>query len=81
VIDIAALTMGWPEREQEGLVAAYRGKLAAPPPAAELERDVDFARLYLAVRWLGWSQDWSPPPEHAQDFRAEVHRLLERLAL
>jgi hypothetical protein len=80
-IDVAALTMGWAEHEQQVLLTAYSGALSAPPPADELQRDVDFARLYLAVQWLGWSQDWSPPPEHAQEFAAEARRLVGRLAL
>jgi aminoglycoside phosphotransferase (APT) family kinase protein len=81
VIDVAAITMGWGEPERAALTEAYRTALADPPAAAELERALDCARLHLAVQWLGWSPEWSPPPEHAQDFRTQVRRAQERLGL
>jgi hypothetical protein len=28
--------------------------------------------LQLAVQWLGWSGQWSPPLEHRQDWFAEA---------
>jgi len=31
------------------------------------------------VRWLGWSPQWSPPPEHAQDWLHEALSLAEKL--
>src|SRR5205085_2225507 len=70
VLDVAALTMGWGEHERETLVEAYRTALALPPAAAELLEDLDRASLQLAIQWLGWSDEWSPPPEHTHDFRA-----------
>ena len=32
-----------------------------------LPQDLDCCRLHLAVRMLGWSDDWKPPAEHAHD--------------
>ena len=81
VVDVAAITMGWPPTEQHLLVDAYREELSPRPPQRELEQDVDLARLHLAVQWLGWSKDWSPPPEHAADFAAQARRLAARLEL
>jgi hypothetical protein len=42
---------------------------------------VSFARLHLAVQWLGWSPDWTPPAEHAHDWYAEAVATAETLAL
>jgi hypothetical protein len=81
VIDLAALTMGWPDDEQRELVSEYYHALEALPAEDEFARDLDFARLHLAVQWLGWSRNWSPPPEHTQDFRAQIAYLTERLEL
>jgi hypothetical protein len=81
VIDVAALTMGWGDAERRALTEAYRTELTDPRAAPEFERDLDCARLHLAVQWLGWSPEWSPPPEHAQDFRAEVRETAARLGL
>jgi len=81
VIDVAAITMGWPDRERVLLAETYRSELTSPPPPAEFERDLDCARLHVAVQWLGWSHDWSPPPEHSRDFRSEARFLAERLGL
>jgi hypothetical protein len=72
LLDLAALTSGWPEDEQAAIAAAY-GDVSG--------EDLDCCRLHLAVRWLGWSEDWKPPPEHARDWRAEALALAERLPL
>lgn len=46
-----------------------------------LVADLDRCRLHLALRSLGWSPAWSPPPEHARDWLAEALELAERLDL
>lgn len=81
VIDVAAITMGWADEERLLLAETYRSELAEPPSPEEFERDLDCARLHLALQWLGWSPGWSPPPEHSQDFRLEARLLAERLGL
>ncbi len=81
VLDVAALTMGWSEPEASELVEAYRAGLTDPVDAEQLATDVAYARLQLAIQWLGWSPDWAPPPEHAVDWRAELPRLRERAGL
>jgi len=40
---------------------------------------LDCARLHLALRWLGWSRDWTPPREHARDWWAEAKGAAERI--
>jgi hypothetical protein len=79
VIDVAALTMGWANDTRTLLAEAYRSALAVPPQREEFLADLDRASLHLAVQWLGWSKEWSPPPEHARDFRADVERLTQRV--
>lgn len=86
LIDLAALTAGnWTDQDRTSLALAYHAALdlagdRAPRPADFLTA-LDHCRLHLAVQWLGWSPDWSPPPEHAHDWLAEALRLAERLAL
>lgn len=75
VIDLAALITGWTDAAAQEMVDAYRTELAHPPDPAEFALDLTCARLHLAVRWLGWARDFSPPPEHARDWAADVDRL------
>jgi hypothetical protein len=77
VLDVAALTMGWGDEERAALVDAYLAEAQDPPD----REDVDRAALHLALQWLGWSGDWTPPPEHARDWQAELPRLIERAGL
>jgi hypothetical protein len=67
--DLAALTAGRLSDEQRrGLAKAY---LDALPGGADEEQSLqllDCCRLQAAVQWLGWSPDWRPPAEHAQDW-------------
>jgi hypothetical protein len=72
LVDLAALTTGWPEEDQEAIAAAY-GEVSS--------QALDCCRLYLAVRWLGWSKDWTPPAEHTTDWRREARLVAERLAV
>ena len=79
VCDLAALTTGkWSDEAVRRLAAAYDG--AAEPPETLLDA-LDVARLHLAIQWLGWSADWSPPPDHAQDWLGELGRLADKLEL
>lgn len=70
LLDVAALATGWPQEEQDAIVAAY-GDVSSEA--------LDCCRLHLAVRWLGWSDDWTPPAEHAKDWRLEALELAEQL--
>ena len=33
---------------------------------------VTSASLLVALQWLGWSDDWTPPPEHRHDWLSEA---------
>jgi Ser/Thr protein kinase RdoA (MazF antagonist) len=86
VIDLAALTAGdWPEDKRRKMVAAYREACEPvknwPPSLAELMEAVSWCQLHLAVQWLGWAAEWSPPEPQAQDWLREALRLAERLGL
>ena len=86
VIDLAALTSGnWSLDQKRILVEAYHAALNAepdgPPSIEELLEIVDYCQIHLAVQWLGWASDWSPPQSHAQDWLAEAVGLGERLGV
>jgi thiamine kinase-like enzyme len=86
LIDLAALTTGkWTEAEKEALALTYHAALARdgnrPPVPDAFLTAMDYCHLHLAVQWLGWSPEWSPPPEHAQDWLNEAMRLAEKLRL
>jgi hypothetical protein len=40
---------------------------------------LDWCRLHIAVQWLGWSPEWSPPPEHAWNWWEEALHLAEKM--
>lgn len=90
LIDLAALTAGWAESTQRALARAYlaaagngNGNGAAARRPVRLPRDfmadLDCCRLHLAVRMLGWSDDWEPPRDHAHNWLAEAERISRRL--
>jgi aminoglycoside phosphotransferase (APT) family kinase protein len=72
-VDLAALVTGWTGEERADILAAYHpgvddGALAA-------------CRLHLALQWLGWSSDWTPPQAQAYDWLGEARDAAERLGL
>ena len=84
LLDLAALSSGrWTVAERERLALAYHGALAPAdrPSPAELVDALRYFRLFVAVQWLGWSRDWSPPAEHAHDWLGDVIGLVEELEL
>jgi hypothetical protein len=89
LVDLAALVSGsWREEEKLELAMAYYEATTAqsvmpgwPASAEAFLAALDCCRLHLAIQWLGWSNDWSPPAEHAQDWLAEALWLAERLEL
>jgi aminoglycoside phosphotransferase (APT) family kinase protein len=86
LLDLAALTAGsWTEEQKRVLALAYRDALTPakgwPPDVDTFLAALDCCSLHLAVQWLGWSPEWSPPPEHAQNWLAEALRRSEKLGL
>ena len=80
LVDLAAMTAGsWSEDDRAAIVAAYRQE-DPPADAASFDRGLALCRLHLAVQWLGWSPDWTPPAEHAHDWLGEAAALSEELA-
>jgi thiamine kinase-like enzyme len=77
--DLAALVGGWPAAEREAFASAYA---SAPGVAPFTSRDLDFARLQVAIQWLGWAPpSWEPPEEQRHDWLAEALELAEGLEL
>jgi aminoglycoside phosphotransferase (APT) family kinase protein len=86
LMDLAALTAGgWTEAQKNELALAYYAQWAAQgaeaPQADAFLNALDHCRLHLAVQWLGWARDWSPPAEHRQDWLGEALRLADKLGL
>ncbi len=86
LIDLAALTSGtWSEEERRTLAMAYYDALPATlewlPSPEVFWSALDYCRLHLAVQWVGWSQEWSPPPEHAHDWLGEALGLAEKVGV
>jgi aminoglycoside phosphotransferase (APT) family kinase protein len=77
--DLAALVSGWPDADRQALAAAY----AAEPGVPEFSgRDFDFARLQVAIQWLGWAPpEWKPPEGQRYDWLGEATALAEGLGL
>lgn len=82
LVDLAALISGsWSETQKLELAAAYQDALPESTRQAwpDFQTTLDCCRLHLAVQWLGWSAQWSPPPERAHDWLAEALMLMQRL--
>lgn len=86
LIDLAALTTGrWTEDQRMALAMAYYAGLAPngswPPPLDVFVSAFQCCHLHVAMQWLGWAPEWSPPPEHAQDWLQDALILAEKLGL
>ncbi len=77
--DLAALVSGWPEADRESIAAAYAAVPGVPPFD---RRDLDLARLQVAIQWLGWAPpEWEPPEGQRHDWLGEAVALAEELEL
>jgi hypothetical protein len=83
LIDLAALVAGWDAADREHLVRAYHSTATElgtdVSSLPEMAADLDRCRLHLALQWLGWSDDWQAPPEHAHDWIDEALELARGL--
>jgi aminoglycoside phosphotransferase (APT) family kinase protein len=80
LLDLAALVAGnWTEDRRTQLASAYYDALnPAMRPYANFEefsRALRCCRLFMAIKWLGWSSDWQAPDEHRCDWLAEAMHL------
>jgi thiamine kinase-like enzyme len=75
--DLAALVSGdWAAEDRAAIASAY-----ASAAEASLE-SLDFARLQLAIQWLGWAPAaWTPPEGQRHDWLAEAIALSDSLGL
>jgi Ser/Thr protein kinase RdoA (MazF antagonist) len=81
IVDLAALTAGgWDDDARDAIAAAYREASTDASSDDEFAAGLEACRLHVAFQWLGWSQDWSAPQEHRQDWLAEARRAAARLA-
>jgi aminoglycoside phosphotransferase (APT) family kinase protein len=79
VLDLAALSSGsWGPKERLELACAYADELGTGALGREL---LEAARLQVALQWLGWSPDWTPPAEHAHDWLGEALDAAEGLGI
>jgi Ser/Thr protein kinase RdoA (MazF antagonist) len=78
LMDLAALLSGgWAQAERDRLTAAYASSAGV---AAFERRQLDMARLALAIQWLGWAPSaWAPPRAHRHNWLADAITLAERL--
>jgi len=81
LVDLAALTAGWSEPERERIAFAYSEALPDPGSEDAFLEALECCRLHIALQWLGWAKEWSPPAEHAQDWLAEALRAAERIGI
>jgi hypothetical protein len=82
LLDLAALTSGaWTAKQRREIAAAYWRRAESTMSLDELLAELDVCRLYVALQWLGWSRDWTPPPEHAHDWLSDVRVLVEEVGL
>lgn len=77
--DLAALVSGWPDEDRAAIAAAYAAEPGVP---AFSPRDLDLARLQVAIQWLGWAPpEWEPPKGKRHDWPAEAVGLAQELGL
>jgi len=77
-LDLAALVCGWPAADREAMRRAYVRGRGRELPA----RDLDLARLQVAIQWLGWAPpEWEPPPDQRRDWVGEAVEIAEGLGL
>jgi hypothetical protein len=75
--DLAALVSGdWSEQDRAAIVSAYGAAEHVSP------KDLELARLQLAIQWLGWAPaEWGPPEGQRHDWLGEALALADGLGL
>jgi hypothetical protein len=76
LLDVAALASGkWTAEQRERIVEAYYSAVPESLYPRDLSTAFACCQLQIALQWLGWSSDWTPPPQLANDWQAELTRL------
>jgi hypothetical protein len=81
MIDLAALVAGsWTDEKRLALARTY---YAAAPRTSwrDFLHLLDCCRLHLAVQYVGWATEWSPPSDQKQDWLSEAIMLAKKLQL
>jgi thiamine kinase-like enzyme len=84
LVDLAALCAGsWTPEQKAELADAYRRAYSGPPLGSfrSLLANLDRCSLHQAVQWLGWSLEWTPPEDQAQNWLEIALSLARRLKL
>lgn len=82
LIDLAALTAGkWSEEQRTNLARAYFETQPFTRDEEEFLSALNHCRLHVAMQWLGWAPNWSPPAENTHDWLGEALYLAEKLVL
>jgi hypothetical protein len=84
LLDLAALVAGnWTEEEKTLMALAYyrtlRSKGGWLPAIDEFLAALNCCRLHVAMQWLGWSVEWTPPRHQAQNWLDEVLQVMDRV--
>lgn len=82
LLDLAALIAGnWTEAEKSLMALAYHQALSGEgswsPTIDEFLAALNCCRLHVAMQWLGWSAEWRPPPNQAQNWLDEALQVME----
>jgi thiamine kinase-like enzyme len=73
MMDLAALCAGkLDDGQRDEIIDAY---------GRDNADGLDECRLQLAIQWLGWSKDWTPPKDQQQDWLAEAMSLAGKLGI
>jgi hypothetical protein len=86
LMDVAALTAGsWTATERDQIAQSYHLALEQAAPGSlgtnSFTAALESCRFQLALQWLGWSEGWRPPREHATDWLDEALTAADKLGL
>jgi hypothetical protein len=83
LMDLACLLAGrWSDHDRADVAKTYYEERAANggnvPRSEDYLRTLDYCLIHLSIRNLGWSRDWSPPPDRDHDWLGEALRLCDK---
>lgn len=81
LLDLAALTSGrWSDEARQAMISAYQDELHKIGRSDfDCHEGLACCRLLIALQWLGWSRQWSPPLAHAHDWLSDAASALRDL--